>query len=65
MKSGERGYEIGQKAPNREFEKLFDQFNAMSAELQRQFERAYLEQQATQQANIKALQSQINPHFFE
>ena len=63
VKSGERGYEIGQKAPNREFEKLFDQFNAMSAELQRQFERAYLEQQATQQANIKALQSQINPHF--
>ena len=63
VKSGERGYEIGQKAPNREFERLFDQFNAMSAELQRQFERAYLEQQATQQANIKALQSQINPHF--
>ena len=63
VKSGERGYEIDQKAPNTEFEKLYDQFDAMSAELQRQFERAYLEQQATQQANIKALQSQINPHF--
>ena len=35
----------------------------MSAELQSQFERSYQEQQATQRAQIKALQSQINPHF--
>ena len=35
----------------------------MSAELKNQFERSYQEQQALQQARIKALQSQINPHF--
>lgn len=35
----------------------------MSAELRNQFDRLYLEQQATQRAKIKALESQINPHF--
>ncbi len=35
----------------------------MSSELKNQFERSYLEQQALQQARVKALQSQINPHF--
>ena len=35
----------------------------MSSELQNQFERSYQEQQALQQARVKALQSQINPHF--
>lgn len=63
VQSGQRGYEITRIPPNREFAKLYDHFNAMSAELQMQFQRSYLEQQATQQAKIKALQSQINPHF--
>lgn len=63
VQSGQRGYEITQVPPNREFAKLYDHFNAMSAELQMQFQRSFLEQQATQQAKIKALQSQINPHF--
>lgn len=63
VQSGERGYEIKQTPPNTEFGKLYAHFNSMSLELQRQFERSYLEQQATQQARIKALQSQINPHF--
>ena len=63
VQSGQRGYVICQESPNLEFEKLFDHFNAMSTELQRQFEQSYLEQQATQKAQIKALQSQINPHF--
>lgn len=63
VKNGQRGYEITQRAPNTEFDRLYDQFNSMSLELKDQFERAYLEQQATQQAKIKALQSQINPHF--
>lgn len=35
----------------------------MSSELKNQFDRIYLEQQALQEARIKALQSQINPHF--
>lgn len=63
VESGERGYQIYQTSPNVEFDKLFTQFNEMSTELQRQFEQVYLEQQASQKAQIKALQSQINPHF--
>jgi len=63
VQSGQRGYVIHQEAPNEEFAKLYDHFNAMSTELQRQFEQSYLEQQETQKAQIKALQSQINPHF--
>ena len=63
VQSGQRGYQITGTAPNAEFGRLYDNFNAMSAELKRQFERLYLEQQATQRAKIKALQSQINPHF--
>lgn len=63
VQSGNRGYEITRNPPNSEFAKLYDHFNAMSAELRNQFEQAYLEQQASQRAQIKALQSQINPHF--
>ena len=63
VQSGQRGYQIGQRAPNAEFEKLYSHFNAMSAEMKSQFERSYQEQQAAQRAQIKALQSQINPHF--
>lgn len=63
VQSGQRGYVIRQSSPNTEFAKLYDHFNAMSTEMQRQFEQSYLEQQAAQKAQIKALQSQINPHF--
>ena len=51
------------EAKNKEFERIYRHFNAMSTELQNQFERSYQEQQALQQARVKALQSQINPHF--
>lgn len=63
VQTGQRGYEITQKPPNAEFAKLYAHFNSMSAELKSQFERSYQEQQAAQRAQIKALQSQINPHF--
>ena len=63
VQAGERGYTITEKSCNAEFEKLFTHFNDMSVELKNQFERSYLEQQASQKAQIKALQSQINPHF--
>lgn len=63
VQAGERGYEITQHAPNAEFDTLFQHFNDMSSEMKEQFERSYLEQQASQRAQIKALQSQINPHF--
>ena len=63
LQSGERGYQIADEAKNKEFERIYRHFNAMSTELQNQFERSYQEQQALQQARVKALQSQINPHF--
>lgn len=63
VQSGQWGYQIDSPPPNAEFEKLYTHFNGMSMELQNQLERARLEQQATQRAQIKALQSQINPHF--
>ena len=63
VQSGDRGFQITDRPPNTEFEKLYHHFNTMSEELQNQFERSYLEQQASQRAQIKALQSQINPHF--
>ena len=61
VQAGERGYQIAGDAPSREFALLYNHFNAMSAELESQFDRSYQEQQALQQAKIKALQSQINP----
>ena len=63
LQSGERGYQIADEAKNKEFERIYRHFNAMSTELKNQFERSYQEQQALQQARVKALQSQINPHF--
>ena len=63
LESGERGYAIDAEANSQEFARLYAHFNTMSAELENQFERSYQEQQALQQARMKALQSQINPHF--
>ncbi len=63
LQGGERGYQITDRAKNKEFERIYRHFNAMSEELKNQFERSYQEQQALQQARVKALQSQINPHF--
>lgn len=63
VQAGERGYIIEEEASNSEFQKLYDHFNSMSKDLKDQFDKLYLEQQALQQAKIKALQSQINPHF--
>lgn len=61
--AGERGYQITRIPDNLEFQQLTERFNKMSVELKNQFEQLYREQQALQQAKIKALQSQINPHF--
>ncbi len=63
MQAGHRGYQISERPRSLEFQKLYSHFNSMSTELKAQFDRIYLEQQALQQAKIKALQSQINPHF--
>lgn len=63
LQEGKRGYQIEKEPNSREFLEVIRQFNTMSSELERQFARSQLEQQALQQAKIKALQSQINPHF--
>lgn len=63
VQDGDRGYIIGESGGSREFDTLYRHFNTMSAEMRRQFDQALQEQQALQQARVKALQSQINPHF--
>ena len=63
VEAGERGYQITEEPRTQEFRRLTRHFNSMSTELKNQFERLYLEQQSLQEARIKALQSQINPHF--
>ena len=57
------GYEIEAEANSKEFNFLNGAFNGMSRKLKQQFEQIYLEELAVRDANIKALQSQINPHF--
>ena len=63
VESGERGYTVDVMPGNREFMYLTERFNSMSTQLKSQFERSYQEQLALQDARMKALQSQINPHF--
>ena len=63
VEAGERGYQITERPQTQEFRRLTRHFNSMSTELKSQFERLYLEQQSLQEARIKALPSQINPHF--
>ncbi len=60
---GKYGLEVAGESTSEEFEHLNKSFNSMSKELQYQFEKIYLEELALRDANIKALQSQINPHF--
>jgi two-component system sensor histidine kinase YesM len=63
MEAGERGYTVKNIPGSREFRYLTERFNGMSVELKFQFERIYQEQTALQDARMKALRSQINPHF--
>ena len=63
VKRGERGYAISPLPRSREFRSLAEHFNSMSAELKTQFDQSYEEQLALQDARVKALQSQISPHF--
>lgn len=63
IKAGEYGYQIEEKGNSEEFTFLTEAYNAMSGELQHQFQQIYLEELALRDASIMALQSQINPHF--
>lgn len=49
--------------PRNEFAYLFDRFNAMSDEIQNLIQKVYAEELRSREANLKQLQSQINPHF--
>lgn len=63
IREGNYGIQIEQISNSAEFAYLEEAFNAMSKELERQFEKIFLEELALKDANIMALQSQINPHF--
>ena len=60
---GSYGHQIAGIGGGAEFASLENSFNAMSAELKHQFETIYLEELELKDAQIMALQSQINPHF--
>ncbi len=60
---GEMGYQIDCYYASEELAQLADCFNKMSASMKQQFEQSYNEQLALQDARMKALVSQINPHF--
>lgn len=63
IREGDLGRQIDCAAGSREFEYLTDSFNQMSAQLQNQFDCIYREELARRDAQIKALQAHINPHF--
>lgn len=64
IEQGGIGMQIeGDIMPNLEFDVLQDAFNHMSSEIKYLFDYAYNEKIARKDAKIKALQSQINPHF--
>ncbi|NHN32380.1 sensor histidine kinase [Paenibacillus agricola] len=50
--------------PRNEFDFLFAKFNDMAEEIQRLLEKVYMENIRFRDAQLKHLQSQINPHFF-
>lgn len=64
IEDGQFGTQINtRRLGSPDFANLGTQLNAMSARLQDQFDRIYREELALRDARIKALQSQINPHF--
>lgn len=63
ISEGNYGHQIVYHSASKEFDRLEKTFNSMSRELQYQFETIYEEELALRDANIMALQSQINPHF--
>lgn len=60
---GNYGHQLADNSGSWEFDYLEGSFNAMSRELKHQFEQIYLEELELKEAEIMALQSQINPHF--
>ena len=60
---GNYGVTVPVHDSNGEIASLDSNFNAMSNRLKTQFEKIYLEEIALRDANLHAMQSQINPHF--
>lgn len=64
MEEGEIGIEVGGgKMPNSEFQYLKESFDRMSSQVKYLFDYVYDEKLARKDAQILALQAQINPHF--
>lgn len=63
IRQGAIGSQIDQRCGSLEFQYLTDSFNQMSARLREQFDQLYQEELARRDAEIKALQAHINPHF--
>lgn len=64
MEDGEMGVEVeGGPMPNLEFQYMKESFDSMSAQVKYLFDYVYDEKLARKDAQIQALQAQINPHF--
>ncbi len=64
LREGELGITLPkEQIPNEEFTELVQSFNDMSSQLKYLFDTVYLERMAAKDAQIEALQAQINPHF--
>ena len=63
IRKGHFGYTVEPFEKNTEMAELVDTFNHMSVSLEESFRRIYVEEIAERDATLKALQSQINPHF--
>lgn len=64
MEAGEIGITVeGGEMPNVEFQYMKESFNSMSAQVKYLFDYVYDEKLARKDAQIQALQAQINPHF--
>ena len=63
IRKGHFGYTVEPFEKNTEMAELVDTFNHMSVSLEESFKRIYVEEIAERDAKLKALQSQINPHF--
>lgn len=63
IKRGNLKFRIGEKAERTELGLMLNEFNRMAAQIEALINEVYLEQIKTQDARLKFLQSQINPHF--
>lgn len=63
IQQGELGSQIVRHSDSAEFQYLTDSFNQMSARLRDQFDRLYQGELLLRNAEVRALQAHINPHF--